>query len=145
MNKKEHIFSNILFFFGLILLIFACTALIYQIIHTSTYDWSSVDPSEYKATRNYLIVEFFTIAFKLVVSSYAIYCSKHLDEALNPLFTFTCLYLVFVVLQSILFFSNGGTDLGLVVTINASIDMVVSVLFFGITFFLKLDDWKSEE
>jgi len=146
MTKKDHIFSYILFFFGIVLFLFAFGMLIYQIIHTCQIDWAALKASsitEYKETRNYVMVEYITILFKLVIASYAIVSKKHLDEAINPLFTFTCLYFVFVILQTILYFSNGGFALGLVVSSVAIIDMIVSVLFFGITFLLKLDDWKS--
>lgn len=142
MNKKETILSSIIFFFGIVLFVFAFGMLIYQIIHTIFIDWRSItNPEAYKATRNYVIVEFLTIAFKLVVSIYAINCRKHLDDAINPLFTFTCLYLVFVVLQSVLYFTNGGVTLELTVSANAFIDMIISAFFFVITFVLKLDDW----
>lgn len=144
MRKKDKLFSYILFIFGIVLFLFAFGMLIYQIIHTAQIDWNSLKINgQYKDTRNYVILEFVTIIFKLVIASYAITSIKHLDEALNPLFTFTCLYFVFVILQTILFFNNGGLDLGLIVSSTAIIDIIVSILFFGITFTLKLDDWKA--
>jgi len=144
MSKKDKVFSYILFIFGIALFLFSFGMLIYQIVHTAQLDWNQIKiGGQYKDTRNYIIVEFVTIIFKIVISLYAITSIRHLEEALNPLFTFTCLYFVFVILQSILFFNNGGFELGLIVSSKALIDIIVSILFFVITFTLKLDDWKS--
>lgn len=144
MSKKDKLYSYILFISGIILFLFAFGMFIYQIVHTIGIDWNSLKiTGEYKDTRNYVILEFVTILFKLVIAAYAIISIRHFDECINPLFTFTCLYFTFVVLQTILFFSNGGLSLGLVVSMVAIVDMIVSILFFGITFVLKLDDWRT--
>jgi len=144
MSKKDRVFSYILFIFGIALFLFSFGMLIYQIVHTCQLNWNQIKlDGQYKDTRNYIILEFVTILFKLVISMYAITSIRHLEEALNPLFTFTCLYFIFVILQIILFFSNGGFALGLIVSATAIIDIIISILFFGITFILKLDDWKA--
>lgn len=150
--KKDKILSNILFFFGIVLFLYTLFALTYQIILTIRINWGSLKGDDLTDMRSYVIIQFVTIAFKLVISSYAMYSHHHVDDAINPLFTFTIFYLLFVILETMSLVNtlNGKTfkqiasDYKFVVS-TAAIDLIVVVFFVVVTLLLKADDWRTRQ
>lgn len=136
--KREIILRNILFTFGVILALVSSTVLVLEIIHL-------VQGPIIEET-SYLVLQFATVIFKLILSLYAIYGLRRIDEVINPLFTFTILYMVFVTFQTISFVGNGGLAHLLEPTsLNAILDLVVAIIFFAITLTFKIDDWRSSD
>ncbi len=152
--KKDRILTNILFYFGFILLLYSIFSFVYQTILTTRIDWSSLHDEELVDIRSYVIINYVTIGFKLIIASYGIYCKKHVDEAINPLFTFTIFYVVFAVLEMMGMVNTlrleGATFKDVLsqykyIVATASIDIISAAFYLGITFFLKLDDWKNQK
>lgn len=142
--KKEKILSNTLFIFGIALLVFSFAMLVFNIYDIVTFDWRSVHHEEdFILARSYFILEFVTVVFKILLAAYAIYSWKHVDEALNPLFTFTVLYFIFVVIQTLAFFLKGDYVANIFNFINTVFDIIVVTFFFIVTLILKVDDWKE--
>ncbi|MCQ2787169.1 MAG: hypothetical protein MJ199_02075 [Bacilli bacterium] len=150
--KKDRILSNILFVFGIILLLYTIYAFAYQTYLTVQIDWSSLKGDELTDLRSYVILNYVTIAVKIVIASYGIYCKKHVDEAINPLFTFTVLFVIFVALETM---STVNTINGVsfkeimdhfkYIVATASIDLIVAVFYLVVTLMLKYDDWRSQK
>lgn len=150
--KKDRILSNILFVFGIILLLYTIYAFVYQTYLTVQIDWSSLKEDELTDLRSYVILNYVTIAVKIVIASYGIYCKKHVDEAINPLFTFTVLFVIFVALETM---STVNTINGVsfkeimdhfkYIVATASIDLIVAVFYLVVTLMLKYDDWRSQK
>lgn len=137
--KRELILRRILFIFGIVLATVSLVMLVLQIINTVVV-FSKAPPDNF---LSYSILQFSTIIFKIVLSLYAIYALKNIDDIINPLFTFTILYVIFVVLQSITFFVAGGfKDLDEISSINELVDLGVATIFLTITLIFKIDDWR---
>jgi len=141
-SKVEKILIEVLFISGIILFLFSFTMLIYQIIHTTQIDFNQYIGADRNEAITYVVIEFINIIFRLVIASYAIYTKKNLDDALNPLFTFTILYVIFVILELAKFILTGGVSLGVLVTINVIVDICVATFFLINTLVFKIDDWR---
>lgn len=144
--RKDRILSNILFFFGLILLVFNLGVFIYQIVLVVQIDWSAFPThDDLVELRSYVIIEFVTSAFKFILSMYAMYSLKHVDEAINPLFTFTIFYGIFTILQMMSFVQNGGVaEQGVYLLSTGIVDLVIAFFLLVVTLLLKVDDWRSQ-
>lgn len=152
--KKDKILSNILFFFGIVLLLYTIYAFIYQTILTAQIDWSAFSGDDLKDVRSYVILNYVNIAVKIVIASYGIYSKKHVDEAINPLFTFTVFFVIFAILETISMINTlhveGATikdvmDHYKYLVSTASIDVIVAALYLVVTIMLKYDDWRSQK
>lgn len=152
--KKDRILSNILFFFGIVLLLYTIFGFIYQTILTAQIDWSAFKGSDLTDVRSYVILNYVNIAFKIVIASYGIYCKKHVDEAINPLFTFTIFFTIFAILEAMSMFNTlhieGATlkdimDHFKYLVATASIDLIVAAFYLVVTILLKVDDWRSQK
>lgn len=150
--KKDRILSNILFFFGIVLLLYTIYSFIYQTYLTIQIDWSSLKGDDLTDLRSYTILNYVNIAVKIVIASYGIYCKKHVDEAINPLFTFTVFFAIFVVLETMSTINtiNGVTFKEIIdhykyMVATASIDLIVAVFYLIVTIALKFDDWRSQK
>lgn len=152
--KKDRILSNILFFFGIVLLLYTVYAFVYQTILTAQIDWSILKGEDLADVRSYVILNYVTIAVKLVIASYGIYCKKHVDEAINPLFTFTILFTIFAILETISMFNTlhleGATIKDIMdhfkyLVSTVSIDLIVAAFYLVVTLLLKFDDWRSQK
>lgn len=150
--KKDRILSNILFFFGIVLLLYTIYAFIYQTYLTVQIDWGSLKGSELTDLRSYVILNYVTIAVKIVIASYGIYCKKHVDEAINPLFTFTVLFAIFVALDTMSTINtiNGVSfkeimDHFKYLVATTTIDLIVATFYLVVTLMLKFDDWRSQK
>ncbi|MCQ2792276.1 MAG: hypothetical protein MJ208_02000 [Bacilli bacterium] len=149
--KKDRILSRILYFFGVVLLAYSLFALVYQSILTFRIDWSSLSHEDAVDMRSYVILEFVTIIFKMVIASYGIYSRHHVDETINPLFTFTIFYSIFVILQAMslvntlsgLTFKQLAEHYKYVIS-TAAIDVIVAAFYLTVTIILKMDDWRGE-
>ena len=85
---------------------------------------------------------FFNIKFK---NNYKFNSDREISSISlkNNSFTFTILYGIFVVFQSINYFVDSSlTDYSLISTINTIVDIVVAFVFLIITLVFKIDDWK---
>lgn len=150
--KKDKILSNILFIFGIILLLYALYAFIYQTYLTVQINWSAVKGDEVSDLRSYVILNYVTIAVKFVIASYGIYCKKHVDEAINPLFTFTIFFTIFAILET-MSTVNTINDVSFSEIINqykylvatAAIDIIVAAFYLVVTIMLKFDDWRKPQ
>lgn len=150
--KKDRILSNILFFFGIVLLAYTLYSFIYQTILTSQINWWILKADDLIDLRSYVILTYVTIAVKIVIASYGIYCKKHVDEAINPLFTFTVFFALFVILEVM---STVNTINGIpfkeilenykYIVATAAIDLIVAVFYLVVTLLLKFDDWRSQK
>lgn len=150
--KKDRILSNILFIFGIILLLYSIYAFSYQTYLTAKIDWSSLRGDDLSDLRSYVIVNYVTIAVKIIIATYGIYCKKHVDEAINPLFTFTIFFVIFAVLETISTINtiNGVSFKEIMaqykyLVATASIDLIVAVFYLVVTLMLKFDDWRSQK
>lgn len=150
--KKDRILSNILFIFGIVLLLYTIYAFTYQTYLTVQIDWSSLKGDELTDLRSHVILNYVTIAVKIVIASYGIYCKKHVDEAINPLFTFTVLFAVFVALETMSTVNtiNGVSFKEIIdnfkyIVATTSIDLIVAVFYLVVTLMLKYDDWRSQK
>ena len=150
--KKDKILSNILFFFGIVLLLYTLYSFSYQTYLTVQIDWSILKGDDLVDVRSYVILNYVTIAVKLIIASYGIYCKKHVDEAINPLFTFTIFFVIFVILETM---STVNTINGVpfkeimdhfkYIVATAAIDLIVAVFYLVVTLLLKHDDWRSQK
>lgn len=142
--KKDNILKKILFIFGIALAVFSFGMLIYQIIHISIDNLPKVyGIDNTKIITIYIVIEFATIIFRLILSLYAIYGYKHIDDVINPLFTFTVLYLIFVIIEVTSFFVNGAfSTFYPVSSANVMMDIVVVIFFSVVVFLFKIDDWR---
>ncbi|MCQ2795426.1 MAG: hypothetical protein MJ214_04415 [Bacilli bacterium] len=150
--KKDRILSNILFIFGIVLLLYSIYAFSYQTYLTTQIDWSSLRGDDLSDLRSYVIVNYVTIAVKIIIATYGIYCKKHVDEAINPLFTFTIFFVIFAVLETISTINtiNGVSFKEIMaqykyLVATASIDLIVAVFYLVVTLMLKFDDWRSQK
>ena len=150
--KKDRVLSNILFFFGIVLLAYTLYSFIYQTILTSRINWWSLTGDDLVDLRSYVILTYVTIAVKVIIASYGIYCKKHVDEAINPLFTFTIFFVLFVILEVM---STVNTINGVpfkeilenykYIVATAAIDLIVAAFYLVVTLLLKFDDWRSQK
>lgn len=124
---------------------FSVGMLVYMIYHTITFNFGVYNAKELTEVQIYFVIEYLTIVFKIVISSYAIYAIKRLDDVVNPLFLFSILFAAFATIQTISFFSIGGFKNELIVIATMFIDLIVAIIFLATTFVLKLDDWKSTD
>lgn len=150
--KKDRILSNILFFFGIVLLLYSLYAFIYQTYLTVQIDWSILSGDVLSDVRSYVILNYVNIAVKIIIASYGIYCKKHVDEAINPLFTFTVFFVIFVILETMSTINtiNGVTikeilDHYKYMVSTAIIDLIVATFYLVVTLLLKFDDWRSQK
>lgn len=150
--KKDRILSNILFFFGIVLLLYSLYSFIYQTYLTSRIDWSILKGDDLSDVRSYVILNYVNIAVKIIIASYGIYCKKHVDEAINPLFTFTVFFVIFVILETMSTINtiNGVTikeilDHYKYMVSTGAIDLIVAVFYLVVTLILKFDDWRSQK
>lgn len=150
--KKDKILSNILFYLGIVLLAYTLFSLVYQIYLTTKIDWHALHGEELTDIRSYVIIDFVTVAVKFVISSYGIYCKKHVDETINPLFTFTIFFVIFVILEVISMFNtiNGASFKEVMsqykyVVATAIVDGIVALFYLVVTLMLKHDDWRSQK
>lgn len=140
--KHELVLRRMLFTFGIILEISSLAMLGVEIYHTVTMDFASY-LDHIPTLINYTIMQYATIIFKIIISAYAIYGLHHIDEVINPLFTFTVLYAIFVVFQTLTFFVEGGlNDFSLISSVNTLVDIVVASIFLIVTLIFKIDDWR---
>lgn len=150
--KKDRILSNILFFFGIVLLLYTLYSFVYQTYLTVQINWSSLKGDDLTDLRSYTILNYVNIAVKIVIASYGIYCKKHVDEAINPLFTFTVFFSIFVALETMSTINTiNGVSLKDIMdhfkylVATASIDLIVAVFYLVVTIMLKYDDWRSQK
>lgn len=116
------------------------------------FTWPQLAEDARITVRSYYILQFVNIAAKLVIASYGIYARKHIDEAINPLFTFTVLFVIFVALQTMSFVNAlRTTDIVNVHPMfevdiaTLAIDLSVAVFYLIVTIILKMDDWRGIE
>ena len=100
--------------------------------------------------RSFVILDYVNIAVKLIIACYGIYSKKHVDEAINPLFTFTIFYVIFAILQTMSMVNTiTGTTFKEVLAhykylvATASIDLIVAAFYLVVTLILKVDDWRG--
>lgn len=148
--KKDKILSNILFVFGIILLAYTLYAFVYQTYLTCQINWNLFKGEELSEMRSFVILDYVNIAVKLIIASYGIYSKKHVDEAINPLFTFTIFYVIFAILQTMSMFNTiTGTTFKEIMShykylvATASIDLIVAAFYLVVTLALKVDDWRA--